>query len=584
MFNPPKKILLLSLFLVLASTNQAQTPTETAKPSITEAEFLSIVDKKEEVKGRSVAAVLIVRALRSNKSVNISDCSIEGDIVVSGGEVPSLRINDSEVNGEINFEGTTFSGQLTISGRSIFKGEVVFRNVSFKDLFTVDAFVVFNKWFEAYLCKFSEQVRLDNVTLNGGGSFNESTFNKLAIFTYVRSLERGPYFERAVFQDVADFSSAVFQEETEFSDSTFNGNVYFDHAQFGGETDFSDTKFSKSVSFSHAKVFQTLYFGQVSFSGDAHFDQLNRGEESLSGKLDFKSTSFNGRVFLDNSRLHTLRFSNQFNNQRSGNPTIFAKRLIARNLGCHVADFTEVEFRDYVDFSNASFGERLDLTGASFDGEVDFYRARFPPAGWIENRRTGISLDRVKFDRTVHLDYSQLTEPPPWWKVWSSPKSRIINNDITTWATLERIFQNTHKGDSQNDALYQKRSIAPFSDGPDYENFIPNFFEKAFWGYGVRPWRLFFWIVLVFGVFTAIYFTQTKLLRDLSERLKFALHFSWRTSLTLGYGYQQSRTTLFKWLTLIHSIVFKIMVLCLLKAVANVSPLLNDLIGKLLPT
>ena len=96
--------------------------------------------------------------------------------------------------------------------------------------------------------------------------------------------------------------------------------------------------------------------------------------------------------------------------------------------------------------------------------------------------------------------------------------------------------------------------------------------------------RLFAWIILLFAVFTAIYFTQTKSLNNLVQRLKFALAFSWRTSLTLGYGYQQSRTTLFKTLTLVHSIAFKIMLLCLLKAVANVSPLLNDLIGKLLPT
>ena len=296
------------------------------------------------------------------------------------------------------------------------------------------------------------------------------------------------------------------------------------------------------------------------------------------------STSFHGRAYFDESFLHSVSLSNHFGTERNRNPTIFERRLIARNLVCKVCDFTEVEFRDYVDFSNAWFTEKVVFSGASFDGEVDFYGARFPPLTGVDNKLSGgISFDKVRFDRTVHLDYSQLRETSPWWRVWANPKTKVSNHDTTTWGSLEHTFKNSGSTNSQNEAFFNKRSLAPYSDGPDRENRATNFFSKYFWGYGVRPWRLFFWIVILFGVFTAIYFSQTKPLGSIMERLRFALNFAWRTSLTLGYGYQQSRTTVFKTLTLIHSVVFKIMLLCLLKAVANVSPLLNDLIGKLLP-
>lgn len=594
MFNPPsmRSACIILLFLV-AFVSQAQA--EAVKPAIAESEFLRLVNEDKDITGRTVKAELLVKALSLGNGVTAKECSIEGDLVFRNKEASSLNIIDTVVNGKIKFDGTTFKEQLTFSGKTAFNDEVTFDNVTFNDLFTIDGEVVFNKWFHAYSCKFSEQVRLDNVSFKNGASFNASTFNKLASFIATKTSGRGMYFEKASFLGPAELDDMFIYGEAEFSEAKFKDIADFSYSEFlGEEVNFLDVEFSGTATFSHTKMIGTVTFADVKFLGDAHFDQINSGsgpfnvlmlgDALIRGKLVLASTSFHGRAYFDESLLYFFTLSNHGGKERNRNPTIFEKRLIAPNLVCKVCDFTEVEFRDYVDFSNAWFTETVVFSGASFDGEVDFYGARFPPLTSVNNKMSGgISFDKVRFEKTVHLDYSQLRETSPWWRVWANPKTKVSNLDTTTWGALERAFKNSGSTDSQNEAFFNKRSLAPYSDGPDRENRAANFFEKRFWGYGVRPWRLFFWILILLGGFTAIYFSQTKPLGSIMERLRFALDFTWRTSVTIGYGYQQSRTTLFKTLTLIHSVVFKIMVLCLLKAVANVSPLLNDLIGKLLP-
>src|SRR5205085_6412858 len=103
-------------------------------------------------------------------------------------------------------------------------------------------------------------------------------------------------------------------------------------------------------------------------------------------------------------------------------------------------------------------------------------------------------------------------------------------------------------------------------------------------------WRLTGLILILFSIFTGIYFTQTKSLgkgrgkiKGWWERIKFASTFSALNSVRFNYGYQRSRTTAFKVLTLIQALGFKVLLFFLLKSFANVIPVLNELATKLLP-
>jgi len=96
--------------------------------------------------------------------------------------------------------------------------------------------------------------------------------------------------------------------------------------------------------------------------------------------------------------------------------------------------------------------------------------------------------------------------------------------------------------------------------------------------------------LLVHLIFAGIYWTQTGALAEgrapreaAVARARFALDFARKSALSLTYGHEHARTPLFKAITVVHSIGAKLMLLWLLKAVANVSPLLNELLGKIIP-
>jgi hypothetical protein len=65
--------------------------------------------------------------------------------------------------------------------------------------------------------------------------------------------------------------------------------------------------------------------------------------------------------------------------------------------------------------------------------------------------------------------------------------------------------------------------------------------------------------------------------------LEWTLAFTWLTSWKMLYGFTNSRSLLFKGLTLLHALGFKVLLVCLVQVISNVSPLLHTILGKLLP-
>ena len=97
-------------------------------------------------------------------------------------------------------------------------------------------------------------------------------------------------------------------------------------------------------------------------------------------------------------------------------------------------------------------------------------------------------------------------------------------------------------------------------------------------------------MLLVYLIFTIIYWVRPKSVSighgtkgGRWGRFKAALNFSLHTSLKFSYGYNKATSVPFKVLAFLQAAEFKIMVLLLLTAVSHTSPLLNDLLGKLVP-
>jgi hypothetical protein len=316
----------------------------------------------------------------------------------------------------------------------------------------------------------------------------------------------------------------------------------------------------------------------------AFFIELNKSVPADDGKdraMEFSGAAFAGRIYFQNSRLGKLSFSpsaqalgikveDQSNPSRQPvSPTTIAGRSAFSGLRVSNADFSEVEFRDYADFSAARFSKFISLQGAVFEQEANFSYAGFPPVA------SSVLFNGVQFQRPVRLEWRQI-----------DGKVRIEGSD--GWRRLEDAFKQSGELQGQNECSY-RRQLAEGAEKEEWDKVS----DKAafwFWGYGLRPLRVLGWITLLYLLFSALYFTQTGALtaragrwQTFWKRARFALTFALRSSWSFSFGYQNAHTNLFRFFTSVNSIAVKVMLIFRFKAVTNLSPLLNDVVHKLVP-
>ena len=216
--------------------------------------------------------------------------------------------------------------------------------------------------------------------------------------------------------------------------------------------------------------------------------------------------------------------------------------------------------------------DQVDLK-ATFREPVIFYETSFPQENNNSSRDPsfGLHMDYVRFMKPIQLEWTQIAG------------GTLVTGDSNTWGALERTFKASGDLESQNQAFFQKRLLS--------KNSLTDVASRWFWGYGVRPFRLLFWILVVHLFFTWAYWTQTESLatgirvpiQAQLARIKFAFDFSRRTALSWSFGFRNSRSVTFKTLTLVNAMVIKLMVILFLISLSNVSPLLRELFGKLIP-
>jgi uncharacterized protein YjbI with pentapeptide repeats len=515
-------------------------------------------------------------------------------------------------------------GDLDLSNQEIFRGFLV-ANTNFNgelkldrakinDTFGLEPATV--SYLSAKQTIFRGKFYVDGSTFLQGADFREAQFLDSAIFTNAEfKNEEGientfTYFSQAKFSKGAVFDDARFDTTTDFDSAVFQGGTAFDFAWFLGETTFLKTEFHDVVSFRSVTIARRLSFTQVTFPTSISFDGLHGIEpktEPVSSEtpvvndqaipndapvaaeskpesheqqrahliLEFYGTTFRGPTSFDGLNVSTLRFPvvkiESQQKRQLFSPLVCEKPISFREMRSDEADFSNAEFQDHVDFRNAVFNRYANFNHATFRDTVSFYKAVFPePSQTSDQKFHGLDLGDVRFFKPVILDWKQLRD------------GRLTSNDPTTWATLEETFKSSGNLELQNEAYFQKRQLSRESWMDDVSH--------VFWGYGVRPLRLFLWISMVQLLFTAIYWTQTRSMgHDLiswerqKARLAFALNFGIQTAMTLRYGVTNSRSLFFKILTGMHALLMKALLLLLLYTLANVNPLLHDIMGKLLP-
>ena len=610
--------IIVSILMGLSSLEAADTLSSPMQP-ISKQEFLSLFRNGKPIVNRAISARILIDALRWMQEAGTRSERLPRE----------LRIEHSLIQGYVDFSRLfeTPLEKLPLDLRQLCEENYI-RSVR---MIPIPIYILSTKFQDKTdfsKTVFQDRVDFDDATFQDEVNFDDVIFQGYVGFDHTTFQSKGWASFNAFFQDTTSFRNTSFQGDTsfmakfkkdvEFSDSNFLGKVFFMGAAFQDLASFSNIAFHGWVSFSLAKFKRNASFSDCIFHKDVYFNDVNF-KESLSnfmikkGRLDFICVNFEGRAYFENTKIYKLRFSPQKWSVEAegqgvvlripGSPATFEKRAVFKKLQCFHANFSEAEFRDYVDFSGARFINSANFGNTTFEGEVNFFRTEFPLLSLLTSKSykasqnntdiwdilgeagqndVGLILDDVRFQKTFNLNWEQI-------------KGKINTERTETWRVLEEAFKNSGNLKGQNEAMYQRRLLEAKESRERsgiclmWKKFANAFF-CWFWGYGVRPLRLLGWVVILYLVMTSIYWTQTKPLSEYRsrrlgqwERLKFAFGFSIHTSWRFGYGYMHSRTLLFKFLTLFHAIIFKIMLVLLVISFSNISPLLREIFGKLLP-
>ena len=562
------RLVVLAVFIIDASFNTAS-----AQPrrQVTEQEFLNLYNQDMPIQNCVIPAYFIRNVVEEAEQINKTN--------QTGVPYYTLKIYNSSITGMLQLhEGDTprevFMG-IDFSN-TIFSGEVVLYHSNFREP------AYFNR------CVFAGPVNATDTSFTNGVSFSGSAFKSPVLFTGCKVSGGKAYFLETTFYHWAFFDDATFSDGADFTGAKFLDEVNLS-ANFDDVTIFTDVIFSNVAVFREHRMNGWIQFQKTKFLDDVIFEKIN----GPGANLNFAEARFQGRIYCTDSELQSLLFSPD----EGRPPIVFEKMADFHGIKCEEGDFRAVDFRDYVNFSQAQFLKKAELSDTTFESEVNLYGTQF--GEWKDasnNEEFQLQMDGVRFEKTANLQWRQLVQKQPWWFFWREPKLKILTTVTDTWKSLEEMFSRSGNLKGENEAMYQRRILARTLDPANEDSessgweCFENYFSEIFWGYGVRPARLVLWMLFFYLSFTSLYLTQTNELskgkncRDvLLKRLGFAIKFSGYTSVKPFYGFQQSNGKTYKTITVMHYFAFTIMLVCFLDSIARVSPLLHEIVGKLLP-
>jgi len=161
-------------------------------------------------------------------------------------------------------------------------------------------------------------------------------------FRYVY-FPKGVHFNKKVFKANADFGWTIFQKIF-FNFAIFEKSANFTSAKFTEYVTFHKTKFCKEVRFDSSEFLQEVDFRRTKFAVDVYFD-----DAKFKAKTSFSLAKFN---ILQKKHEKTLRSS-----------------------------FIKAEFNNETDFNSAKFNADALFKSATFNAEVKFEKTYFSLTG-----------------------------------------------------------------------------------------------------------------------------------------------------------------------------------------------------------
>jgi uncharacterized protein YjbI with pentapeptide repeats len=524
----------------------------------------------------SDAADVLGAASSRGHSLTIDDSVIDGDLVATSVQ-GAIDIRNSVVNGTLTLSKLTIPSTVNLS-RTTIEGAFLAQDATFRGTFVADRTIFKNK------------VELMGAGFADSASFRGAEFHNTAQFLAGLRRSRDEVKSVPTFHDV-DFEEAVFHRSANFIDVHFSGHTNFQFVQFQGDANFGNCHFGAGPRLKATGPFyQTVFAGGVQFRSaefgnmkfwKTTFRQRTGFEDVVARDLLFMLPSFYGPVDFSDSRIQRLEFHGWLPIESD---VTFRGAIIGN------AQFFNVLFVKGADFQGANFKSELAFRRSTFGGDVHFEEAAIPKTFTIGNCR---------FIKGLFANSEQMFLPSPRWAFWREEtptfefsRTFMVTDDfaheelravdeIQSWRELQHGFNAAGNLEMENYALFHLRS-ADERRKVGWSRFRETI-SRWFWGFGVRPFRVLPWLAGVVFVFALLYRTQIDGSLALWPAAKQAVMFSARTAWEFRYGYQNSRTTFFRIATTVESVASKAIVALFAYALSRTSPLLNELLTRLIP-
>ncbi len=223
-------------------------------------------------------------------------------------------------NGTASFSGVSFSGEMDFR-EATFYDSADFRGATFGDAADFRE-VAFSDTAYFLGATFSGGADFGGAGFSGGADFGGANFRGEASFGGVTFIGRA-CFRGTTFIDSVTFGGAAFKAEALFDEAHFEGEARFRGAALGVTFSlgalFSKAKFSGGADFGGVTFIETAYFAGATFSGGAHFGMVTFGGFADFGKATFGdladferaafrgSAYFSGATFKESARFHALK-------------------------------------------------------------------------------------------------------------------------------------------------------------------------------------------------------------------------------------------------------------------------------------
>jgi hypothetical protein len=642
------------LFLLLALSLSQFTPLLAADPEassppklLTRAELKSAVEKGEKIVGREINGGDIIAALTPwiisdskcvpNASLHIEKSVIRGDVRLEF-KAPPAKPSSKQTAEDPDDDNTEESNTKDSKHRLahwltiplLIKESTVTDGLQIDSLgfaCIVDlSYSTFESGTDIRSTTFGADVSAVGTVFKTGTEVLGTNFKSTAKFwraKFVGNVEFiGTMGRKSVFDGNADFRESVFSRHVSFLGSVFMKRMDFRNAQFASVVSFGDAKLAAAgvVSQFSGPFYGTDFGGFANFR-NAHFARLRFLRSFFHDGADFRGASGNrlqlhgvtvsGRLGFDDARsIKELEFDS------FGGSMILNGEAVFRRAAFDKLTAVRTAFKSTVDFQGTEIRSSLTLRIVSFDGDLHFEDAKLP--GSVrksadksdDDENPQINVNDITLNKGLYIDANQFLVKAPWWALWRENMPRLYANETTkesddssnepkqarddrrVWRELMRAFDLAKNVELKNYAEYKLRVLEESSvearEAPAVK--MASVASRWFWGYGLRPVRVLFWLVVVVLAFAGIYWTQlpntgpgrVPVVGSLG-RASYAFVFSVRTAWELTYGYNNSANFVFRAITTAESIIAKLLLACFAYALTQTSPLLSELTKKLLP-